>query len=310
MLPAGTVVSTGGNVDDVRGGKASPTAGWYADPQDEAHLRWWDGSTWTSARRPREASPPEPVGVAHAASPPPPTGSPIEAFREGDALTAVANQVAAVEAGSPRRRPTWVPRLVILVAVALMGFAFALSTVDAAGPVLYRVVDETERNPLGSSIALRVSGTNELTNPVLIGRGDRALTRIASGRWSLNEPMRLIVESPYPGDGTLETELDLRVAGASFLNDGWNVVVELVVTDTAIEIRVSQPRTRGLLLDRTSAFSTMVRRARVTGSRSSSDPAHSDSTSTTVHGTIEIPASRASLERERSGSGARTDFGG
>jgi hypothetical protein len=29
-----------------------PPADWYADPDDPAQLRWWDGSAWTEHRRP------------------------------------------------------------------------------------------------------------------------------------------------------------------------------------------------------------------------------------------------------------------
>ncbi|AMB59900.1 DUF2510 domain-containing protein [Microterricola viridarii] len=36
-----------------------PAAGWYADPQDAAQLRWWDGSQWTTHTSPV----PEPVAT-------------------------------------------------------------------------------------------------------------------------------------------------------------------------------------------------------------------------------------------------------
>ena len=31
---------------------SSPQAGWYADPEDASHLRYWDGSSWTDHRAP------------------------------------------------------------------------------------------------------------------------------------------------------------------------------------------------------------------------------------------------------------------
>jgi len=30
-----------------------PAANWYADPQDDSRLRWWDGQAWTSHTHPR-----------------------------------------------------------------------------------------------------------------------------------------------------------------------------------------------------------------------------------------------------------------
>lgn len=35
--------------------------GWYPDPQNTAHLRWWDGSAWSERVRPALAAPPPPV---------------------------------------------------------------------------------------------------------------------------------------------------------------------------------------------------------------------------------------------------------
>ena len=36
-----------------------PSAGWYADPQDAAQLRWWDGARWSdhTAPVPQPAAP-------------------------------------------------------------------------------------------------------------------------------------------------------------------------------------------------------------------------------------------------------------
>ena len=42
-----------------------PEAGWYDDPESGLHIRYWDGSAWTSDRRPKPA-----------VAPPPPSGTP------------------------------------------------------------------------------------------------------------------------------------------------------------------------------------------------------------------------------------------
>ena len=47
---------------------ALPPAGWYDDPERSGELLWWDGTTWTHARKPAEAAPEHsweaPCGVA------------------------------------------------------------------------------------------------------------------------------------------------------------------------------------------------------------------------------------------------------
>jgi hypothetical protein len=35
-----------------RASAPSAPAGWYADPQGQARLRWWDGTTWTQSTSP------------------------------------------------------------------------------------------------------------------------------------------------------------------------------------------------------------------------------------------------------------------
>jgi hypothetical protein len=48
---------------------AKPVAGWYASPENEGMLRWWDGNDWTEAEMPVPEEP-EP-------SLPAPTGAPV-----------------------------------------------------------------------------------------------------------------------------------------------------------------------------------------------------------------------------------------
>jgi hypothetical protein len=45
---------------------SSPLAGWYADPENAAHLRYWDGSAWTEHRAPAQQAGAAPAPVAYA----------------------------------------------------------------------------------------------------------------------------------------------------------------------------------------------------------------------------------------------------
>ena len=260
------------------GSDGTPVAGWYPDPRDAERLRWWDGTAWTEARRDRAVlAPPTPTGrvatdPAPPTGPPPPTGQRFDPSPPIAEPTAVELEAAATEhAGRERRRRTWIPRLVILVALAAIGSSLALGGFDAGGGIAYRVTDRTVLNPLSGPVTLWVSGADGIPARARIAPDtDRPLTRMPSGRWTLDEPLRITIDAP-DRDADLDVEVDLRVAGATFLNEGWNVVVELVITDTEIDVRVTQPTTRGLLLERTDAFSTALRRE--PRARSSATPA-------------------------------------
>jgi len=55
-----------------QGGPGTPGPGWFADPQDPATLRWWDGQAWTSHTQPTAYT--NPVGQAPSAVPGYPAG--------------------------------------------------------------------------------------------------------------------------------------------------------------------------------------------------------------------------------------------
>lgn len=50
-----------------QGGTGTPGPGWFADPQDPATLRWWDGQAWTPHTQPTAYT--NPAGQAPSASP-------------------------------------------------------------------------------------------------------------------------------------------------------------------------------------------------------------------------------------------------
>jgi hypothetical protein len=59
---------------------ALPIAGWYADPENDAGERWWNGASWSDHRRARDAAAVPPVGVPPVPVPPvaaPPVPVPV-----------------------------------------------------------------------------------------------------------------------------------------------------------------------------------------------------------------------------------------
>ncbi len=84
-----------------------PPAGWYNDPQNEAALRWWDGSSWTS----QIAQAPGGGGF----SPPLIPGS-----------VAAAQQPTVVVGGRSRPLAAWWPRAGAFIIDGLISLAFSL----------------------------------------------------------------------------------------------------------------------------------------------------------------------------------------
>jgi hypothetical protein len=54
-------------------GSGTPGPGWFADPQDPAALRWWDGNAWTAHTQPaayvNPAGPGQPASPGYSANP-------------------------------------------------------------------------------------------------------------------------------------------------------------------------------------------------------------------------------------------------
>ncbi len=87
--------------------RAQPPAGWYNDPQNEAALRWWDGSSWTS----QIAQAPGGGGF----SPPLIPGS-----------VPAAQQSTVVVGGRSRPLAAWWPRAGAFIIDGLISLAFSL----------------------------------------------------------------------------------------------------------------------------------------------------------------------------------------
>ncbi|MEV0283330.1 RDD family protein [Kribbella sp. NPDC050820] len=56
----------------------SSPAGWYDDPEDQSQERYWDGSTWTDNRRPRQGPPPYQGQLGQPAAGKPQFGQPMQ----------------------------------------------------------------------------------------------------------------------------------------------------------------------------------------------------------------------------------------
>jgi hypothetical protein len=68
--------------------------GWYEDPSDAAHFRWWDGLAWTQHLQPKQAQPaPTPVPVLTVAAPAAVVEAPV--YVATAALAAVSNAPVA-----------------------------------------------------------------------------------------------------------------------------------------------------------------------------------------------------------------------
>ena len=82
--------------------------GWYEDPWDAAHFRWWDGLAWTQHRQPRQAPVPTPAPVMTVAAPAAvATRAPAATF---PAMATATSEVRAPESVTTAEQATRRPR--------------------------------------------------------------------------------------------------------------------------------------------------------------------------------------------------------
>jgi hypothetical protein len=215
-------------------------AGWYPSPEPELRgrfARYWDGERWTDHRIAIDDSPATPGRQASPTEPAPAAPS------------------APYDAGAPPtapvvRRLTWLPKLAIAIAVAVLVPLFVVERLDATGPFGYSLQNETTaNNPLVELPSVRVTiGAVTRDFPLTQTRG--GFSRVGGLTWSLDVPVTVDFVPAFDEEDGHRFVVDLRRGGANGLSDGWTLRVDVVATDSTFEVAISQPVTRGFVRSR------------------------------------------------------------
>lgn len=149
-----------------------PPAAWYADPQDPASLRFWDGTAWTDQTRPLV---PEPVAPQPVAEPAPVA----EVAPEPVVVQPAVVEPVAAEVITPQ------PAIQETVGYTAAGPAVTETVVDqslgyqavAPEPVVPTVSEPAVADPLYSGFAAEVAGLSdaapvEVTDVAVAAGGD------------------------------------------------------------------------------------------------------------------------------------------
>ena len=183
-----------------------------------------------------------------------------------------------------RRRLGWFVRSVLVIAAIVVGGIAGLLAVDSDGPVGYSVRDATTSvNPFPSGAQLRVSSGDQDQSLVVLRRPSRNVTTFRQVRWTLDEPLTITY---WPGNADDEghtVSIDLRDQGATALNQGWYVVIDLEVFDGFTVLTITQPTQQLVNLERTTAHQVVLER-QIPGS------------SVTASGTTPQPTPRAPVD--------------
>lgn len=223
-------------------------AGWYRTPDPalrDRFARYWDGTAWTDHQIEIDppAKPAAPKKVPPAVLTPPKPDSQPAATRSA-------------------RRVTWLPKLIIMLAVALVLSVLAFESIDASGPIAYSLSNETTpANALINAPELRVSRGGQFEQLRMSARRHGLLTRFTVVTWSLEEPLTIELIPAYPGEAGHTFVIDLRQGGANTLNQDWYLRVEVVATDQAFEIEVNQPVASGFQRSREVVQRTTIPRS-------------------------------------------------
>lgn len=223
-------------------------AGWYRTPDPalrDRFARYWDGTAWTDHQI--EIDPPakptaDKKAPLAALTPPKPDSQPTAIRSAG--------------------RFTWLPKLIIVLAVALVLSVLAFESLDASGPIGYSLNNETTpANALINPPELRVSRGGQFQKLSMSARQDRLLTRFTDVTWSLEQPLTIELIPAYPGEAGHTFVIDLRQGGANSLNQNWYLRIDVVATDRAFEIEVNQPVASGFQRSREVVQRTTIPRS-------------------------------------------------
>ena len=216
-------------------------AGWYPSPEPELSgrfARYWDGARWTNHQVELHDALTSPVvepTTEPAAFPPEPSGDAGEPTLSGPPAP---------------RRFIWLARLAIAVIFALLMSLFVVERVDASGPLGYSLANETTNvNPLANRPRLRLT-SGEVTREFPIAQTAGRLSQVGGISWSLDEPLIVEFIPAFEAEESHRVVVDLRRDGASALNAGWFVRVDVVATNGSFEIEISQPVASGLFRSR------------------------------------------------------------
>jgi hypothetical protein len=215
-------------------------AGWYPTPEPELRgrfARYWDGERWTDHRIAIDDAPAAPD---HRPSPSTPAPAPPSAHGDAD----------LPRTGPVVRRLTWLPKLAIAVAVAVLVPLFVIEGLDATGPFGYSLQNETTaNNPLVELPSVRVT-IGAVTRDFPLTQTGGGFSRVGGLTWSLDVPVTVEFVPAFDVEEGHTFVVDLRGGGANGLSDGWVLRVDVVATDSTFEVGINQPVTSGFVRSR------------------------------------------------------------
>ena len=231
----GSIWTSGGRMPP----QGNPPPGWYPspDPADEGRFaRFWDGSAWTTHRSPIPDLP-----LVPGTSQPGPLATAETRPMDRDRL----------ERTPPPRRLTWIPRLVLVLVIGILGTLLVIERLDASGPIAYSLTDTTTaRNPLLGRPFLEVMVGDARVRTPMQAQSETRFSRVGQLQWTIDGPITLVFTQAYPDQPSHSHTFDLRGGGANVFNDTWMLRFEIVATDTDFILEINQPVARGFRLSR------------------------------------------------------------
>jgi hypothetical protein len=161
------------------------------------------------------------------------------------------------------RRSVAVLRIALLLLVVLMVGPLLLSLLDTRGPVGYSLYDVTTSvNPLAPGSTLTVRTGDTVRTAPLLPQTEAGVQQIDGIEWRLGQSVTLTYTPEPSSDEPFTATFDLRDAGANLLARGRFVRADLVISDEAARLVISQPTVRGLTIERRILHEVTLERTR------------------------------------------------